>query len=95
MKLPTYVLRLYVNRSRTRSVQAIANITGVCEQYLKGRYNLEVIDAFEHADLARADQIVALPTLIKGRPLPFQRLVGDMSDVGKVLCGLNVRVREQ
>jgi circadian clock protein KaiB len=93
MKPPIYLLRLYVNRSASRSVRAIANLKMLCEQYLRGRYVLEVIDIVQHADLARADQIVALPTLIKRRPLPFHRLVGDMSDPSKVLCGLNLEMR--
>jgi len=93
MKLPTYRMRLYVSRSAERSVRAIANLHALCEQHLAGRYVLEVIDASQHADLARADQIVALPTLIKQRPLPFCRLVGDMSDPAKVLAGLDLGLR--
>jgi circadian clock protein KaiB len=88
---PTYVLRLFVNNSTMKSTRAITNITRVCEQHLKGRYRLDVIDIHRHADLARHAQIVAVPTLIKHRPVPLQRLVGDMSDVGKVLSGLNLR----
>lgn len=91
MKPPIYRLRLYVNRSTERSLRAIANLTRVCEQHLPGRYVLDVIDILKRGDLARADQIVALPTLIKCRPLPCHRLVGDMSDLDKVLSGLNVR----
>jgi len=90
MKLPTYKMRLYVSRSTFRSQLAVTNIQALCEQYLKSRYILEVIDVFQRADLARADQIVALPTLIKRLPKPFRRLVGDMSDPAKVLSGLNV-----
>ena len=93
MKKPTYLLRLYVSRSAARSLRALANLQMLCDQYLRGRYVLEVIDASQHADLARADQIVALPTLIKRLPLPFHRLVGDMSNAGKVLAGLDVGMR--
>lgn len=91
MKRPVYRLRLYVNRSTERSARAIVNLKRVCEEYLGGHYVLEVIDILKRGDLARADQIVALPTLIKCRPLPCHRLVGDMSDPAKVLLGLNVR----
>ena len=93
VKLPSYVLRLYVNRSAFRSQVALANLNALCEQYLKGRYALEVIDVFKRADLVRADQIVAVPTLIKRLPLPLRRLVGDMSDPVKVLSGLNVEMQ--
>ena len=93
MRKPTYLLRLYVSRSADRSIRAITNLQVLCEQYLRGRYVLEVVDVSNHADLARADQIVALPTLIKRRPLPFHRLVGDMSDPGKVLAGMGLEMR--
>ena len=89
-----YVLRLYVNDSTPKSALAVANIKRVCEQHLDGRYDLEVIDICTHAKLARDEQIVAVPTLIKKLPAPLQRLVGDMSDLKKVLFGLDLRVRE-
>ncbi len=90
-----YVLRLYVSGSTLKSELAIENIKRGCEQHLKGRYDLEVIDIYEHPHLARDEQIVAVPTLIKRLPLPLQRLVGDMSDLNKVLFGLDLRMREQ
>jgi circadian clock protein KaiB len=89
-----YVLRLYVSRSTSKSERAVKNIKQVCDQHLKGRYVLEVIDIHRHANLARDEQIVAVPTLIKRLPLPLQRLVGDMSDLDKVLFGLDLKVRE-
>jgi circadian clock protein KaiB len=89
-----YVLRLYVSRSTLRSKIAIENIERVCEEHLHGRYDLEVIDIHRHAQLARDEQIVAVPTLIKRLPAPLQRLVGDMSDLSKVLFGLDLKVRE-
>ena len=91
----THVLRLYVSRSTVKSKRAVENIKRMCEQHLKGRYDLEVIDIHEHANLARDEQIVAVPTLIKRLPLPLQKLVGDMSDLNKVLIGLDLRIREQ
>lgn len=88
-----YLLRLYVNRSTSKSKLAVGNIQRMCEEHLKGRYDLEVIDIHEHAQLARDEQIVAVPTLIKRLPAPLQRLVGDMSDLNKVLFGLDLKVR--
>jgi circadian clock protein KaiB len=89
-----YVLRLYVSRSTLKSELAVENIKRVCEQHLKGRYDLEVIDISRQANLARDEQIVAVPTLIKRLPLPLRRLVGDMSDLNKVLFGLDLKIRE-
>ena len=89
-----YVLRLYVSRSTLKSKIAIENIERVCEDHLHGRYDLEVIDIHRQAQLARDEQIVAVPTLIKRLPAPLQRLVGDMSDLNKVLFGLDLKVRE-
>jgi circadian clock protein KaiB len=91
----THVLRLYVSRSTLKSKLAVENIKQLCEQHLQGRYDLEVIDIHQHANLARDEQIVAVPTLIKRLPLPRQRLVGDMSDLNQVLAGLDLRMREQ
>jgi circadian clock protein KaiB len=91
----TYVLRLYVSRSTSKSARAVENIKRVCEQHLKGQYDLEVIDIHRHANLARDEQIVAVPTLIKQLPLPLRRLVGDMSDLRRVLFGLDLKMREE
>jgi len=88
-----YLLRLYVSRSTLKSKVAVENIHRVCEEHLKGRYNLEVIDIHDQAGLARDEQIIAVPTLIKRLPLPLQRLVGDMSDLDRVLLGLDLKVR--
>ena len=89
-----YVLRLYVSGSTLKSSLAVENIKRVCEQHLKNRYNLEVIDIYQQANLARDEQIVAVPTLIKRLPLPLRRLIGDMSNQKKVLFGLDLRMRE-
>ena len=88
-----YLLRLYISRSTMKSRVAVENIQRVCEQHLKGRYDLEVIDIHDRASLARDEQIVAVPTLIKRLPAPLQRLVGDMSDLDRVLLGLDLRLR--
>lgn len=89
-----YLLRLYVNDSTASSERAVVNLKRVCEEHLKGRYDLEIIDIHKQAKLARDEQIVAVPTLIKRLPAPLQRLVGDMSDLNKVLVGLDLRIRE-
>ena len=89
-----YLLRLYVSDSTAKSKMAVINIKKVSKDHLNGRYRLEVIDIDRHVQLARDEQIVAVPTLIKRLPLPLQRLVGDMSDLNKVLFGLDLKVRE-
>lgn len=87
-----YLLRLYVSDSTLKSERAVVNLRRVCEEHLKGRYDLEVIDIYKHAKLARDEQIVAVPTLIKRLPAPLQRLVGDMSNLNSVLLGLDLKV---
>jgi len=89
-----YVLRLYVTGTTGRSVHAIQNVKRVCEQHLNGRYELEVVDLYKNLPLARGDQIIAAPTLIKRLPLPLRRLIGDMSDEDRVLVGLDIRPRK-
>ncbi len=89
-----YILRLYVSGSTSKSALAVENIKRVCEQHLKNRYDLEVIDIYQQAHLARDEQIVAVPTLIKRLPLPLRRLIGDMSNQEKVLFGLDLKIRE-
>ena len=88
---PHYVLRLYVTGTTGRSVHAIQNVKRVCEQYLAGRYELEVIDLYKNLPLARTDDVIAAPTLIKREPPPLRRLIGDMSDEARVLAGLGIR----
>jgi circadian clock protein KaiB len=89
-----YLLRLYVCGSTVKSARAVENIQHVCKEHLQGRYDLEIIDIHHQPNLARDEQIVAVPTLIKRLPAPLQRLVGDMSDLRNVLFGLDLRVRE-
>jgi circadian clock protein KaiB len=86
-----YVLRLYITGSTSRSVLAIKNLKRICEEYLEGRYELEVIDLYQMPTLAKDEQIIAAPTLIKKLPLPFRRIIGDMSNVEKVLMGLDLK----
>jgi circadian clock protein KaiB len=89
-----YVLRLYINGSTLKSTLAVKNIKQVCEQHLDRRYTLEIIDICQQVNLARDEQIVAVPTLIKQLPRPLRRLIGDLSDQDKVLFGLDLRIRE-
>jgi circadian clock protein KaiB len=89
-----YLLRLYVCGSTVKSERAVENIQHVCKEHLQGRYDLEIIDIHHQPNLARDEQIVAVPTLIKRLPAPLQRLVGDMSDLRNVLFGLDLRMRE-
>jgi circadian clock protein KaiB len=90
-----HVLTLYVASLTPRSVAAIRSVKDVCEKHLQGRYDLEVIDIYEHPTLAKSEQIVAAPTLIKKLPLPLRRLIGDMADEHRVLVGLDLRPREE
>lgn len=85
-----YCLMLYVTGATARSLRAIANVKAVCERYLKGHYELEVVDIYERPALARRDQIVAVPTLIKKLPVPMRLLVGDFSRTEHVLRGLGL-----
>ncbi len=89
-----YVLRLYVAGLTPRSQQAIRNVTKLCDQYLAGRYDLQVIDIYQQPVLAKGEQIIAAPTLIKKLPLPLRRLIGSMADEEKVLVGLDLRPRK-
>ena len=86
-----YQLRLYVAGTTPYSVSAIANIKKICEEYLKGRYELEVVDLYQNPTLAKGEQIIAAPTLIKKLPLPLHRIIGDLSVVERVLVGLDLR----
>ena len=89
-----YVLRLYVSGSTLKSALAVENIKRICEQHLKNRYDLEVIDIYQQPNLARDEQIVAVPTLIKRLPPPLRRLIGDLSNPKKVLFGLDLGIPE-
>ena len=85
-----YVLRLYITGMTARSVRAVKNLRAICDEFLVGRYDLEVIDIYQHPALTRDDQIIAAPTLIKQFPLPTRRVIGDMSNRERVLHGLDL-----
>ena len=87
-----YVLRLFITGTSPNSVRAIKNLREICEQHLKDRYSLEIIDVYQQAALAKEEQIVALPLLIKKSPGPEARLIGDMSETAKVLKGLGLKI---
>jgi circadian clock protein KaiB len=92
-KKARYVLRLYVTGTTGRSVRAVQNVRRICEEHLQGLYDLEVVDIYKNLPLARGDQIIAAPTLLKRLPQPLRRLIGDMSDEERVLVGLDIRPR--
>ena len=86
----SYKLSLFVTGASLNSSRAITNLKGICETYLKGRYELEIIDVYQQPIIAENEQIIALPLLIKRSPSPVRRLIGDMSDTNKVLRGLGL-----
>ncbi len=85
-----YTLRLFVSGMTPRSVEAVDNIKRICEEHLGNRYELEIVDIFQKPHVAREEQIVALPTLIKKLPAPLRRIVGDLSDTERVLVALDL-----
>ena len=84
----TWKLRLYVAGQTPKSIRAFANLKVLCKEHLKGRYQIEVIDLLEHPDMARGDQIVAIPTLVVKLPGPVRKVIGDLSNTDRVLVGL-------
>lgn len=84
-------LRLYVAGQTPKSIRAFANLKVLCEEHLKGRYQIEVIDLRENPQLARGDQIVAIPTLVRRLPLPLRTIIGDLSNSVRLLVGLDLR----
>ena len=89
-KTPDYILKLYITGASPNSAKAISNIKVICEKYLKNGYKLEIIDIYQQPAIARKEEIVALPLLVKSYPLPVKRLIGNMSDTEKVLKGLEL-----
>jgi len=87
-----YVLRLYVAAASPNSIRAIANLKAICEKYLKGSYDLEIIDVHQQIEKASEEQLIALPLLVKKSPGMPRRLIGDMSDENKVLKGLGLSI---
>ena len=88
---PEFVLRLYVTGSTPNSLRAIRSLKRICEEHLRGRYDLEVIDIYQRPSLAKDEQIVATPTLVRRLPPPLRRFVGDLSDAEKIFFGMDLR----
>jgi len=86
-----YVLRLYISGLTPKSQRAIDNLKAICERHLKDRYELDIIDIFQQPELARAEQVIAAPTLVKELPPPLRKFIGDMSQTEKILVGLEVK----
>ena len=87
-----YVLRLFITGTTPRSTRSIINIRSFCDRFLEGHYELEVVDIYQQPTVARDEQIIAAPTLVKSLPLPLRRLVGDFSDQERVAAGLDLAV---
>jgi circadian clock protein KaiB len=85
-----YILKLYVAGMTSRSTRAVENVRTFCEKHLEGRYDLQVIDVYQQPTLAKTEQLIAAPTLIKKLPLPLRRLIGDMSNEERILVGLDI-----
>jgi circadian clock protein KaiB len=90
-EVETWELRLYVAGRTPKSIKAFENLTKICEEHLPGRYKIEVVDLLENPRLAKEDQIVAIPTLVRKLPDPIRRVIGDLSNVEKTLVGLQLR----
>jgi circadian clock protein KaiB len=86
-----FILRLYVTGMTPKSTMAIANVTDLCKKHLEGRYELEIIDIYQQPEMARREQIIAAPTLIKKLPLPLRRFIGDMSDKDRFLVDIDIK----
>jgi circadian clock protein KaiB len=89
----SYSLRLYVAGQTPKSLLAFKNLKQICEQHLLGRYDIEIVDLLENPQLARGDQILAVPTLVRRLPEPIKKIIGDLSNTERVLVGLDLRVR--
>ena len=87
---PAYLLKLYITGASPNSIKAVNNIKFICEKYLQHRYNLEIVDVYQEPQVAKTEQLVALPLLIRLFPLPVRRLIGNMSNMHKVLEGLEL-----
>jgi len=89
--LETWQLRLYVAGQTPKSLKAFANLKQICETHLSDKYQIEIVDLIENPQLARGDQILAVPTLVRKLPQPVRKIIGDLSDTDRVLVGLDLR----
>jgi circadian clock protein KaiB len=85
-----WMLRLYVAGQTLKSIVARANLHRICEQYMPDKYHIDVIDLLENPGLAKGDQIIAIPTLVRERPVPVRKIIGDLSNTERVLVGLDI-----
>ena len=92
--IDVWELRLYVAGQTSKSIAAFANLKKICEENLKGKYSIEVIDLLKNPQLAKGDQILAIPTLVRKLPQPIKKIIGDLSNTERVLVGLDVRPRD-
>ena len=90
MKKTTYKLVLYVAGATPKSLEAFANLKKICDKYLEGLYSIDTVDLLKNPRLAKGDQIVAIPTLVRKLPPPLKKIIGDLSNKEKVLVGLNI-----
>jgi circadian clock protein KaiB len=88
---PLWQLRLYVMARTPKSLEAFANLKQICETHLKGRYRITVIDLLKHPKLAKGDQILAIPTVVRKLPMPVRTIIGSLSDTARLLVGLDLR----
>ncbi len=88
----TWILRLYVAGQTPKSITAFKNLKAICEEQLKGKYQIEVIDLIKNPQLCREDQILAVPTLVRKLPVPVRKIIGDLSNTDRVLVGLDLKV---
>ena len=89
----TWELRLYVAGQTEKSLAAFAHLKAICEEHLQGKYSIEIVDLVRNPQLARGDQILAVPTLVRRLPPPIRKIIGDFSDTERVLVGLDLRPR--
>ncbi len=87
----TFLLRLYVAGQTPKCIRAFSNLKRICEEYLAGRYHIEMVDLLQNPQLARGDQILAVPTLVRRLPEPIKKIIGDLSNTERVLVGLDLR----
>ena len=90
-KAMEWELRLYVAGNTPNSIAAFSNLQQICEEHMGGRYRIEIIDLFENPQLARGDQIIAVPTLVRRLPTPIKKIIGDLSNTERVLVGLDLK----
>ena len=88
-----YILKLYITGMTRRSQEALRNLEKICREYLGDNYELEVIDIYQQPTLAKGDQIIAVPTLIKQLPLPLRRMIGDLSQEDRIILGLDLKIK--